>query len=133
MSRSFIVEILFLVPIIGFAAFGCGRDREADRLAECQSNQRQILDVLLIYADRHRGKLPSDLTLLVKYGYLMPETLVCPEARGKNVGPYVLFPVTDLNGPDAAVTPVICCRAHPGKTVVGYADGHVSVIAGSLP
>ena len=132
MKKITIVGILSCSFMLALLLAGCGKS-EKEQIADCTKNQKQILIALISYANDHQQKLPQDLSQLTGGEYaLPPETLVCPAAQGGTVCSYLILPGADLRNGDANL-PVICCKAHPGRTVVGYADGHVETIAGALP
>lgn len=107
---------------------GCGKKAMEEKAhAKCISNIKTIMTGLIA----HGWKCPMNLEELTKEGLVSPENLVCPLAKDSSCSYEFLCPgakLDDLN-PD---TPVICCRRHKGKTVIGRADASSYTMPGAL-
>jgi prepilin-type processing-associated H-X9-DG protein len=64
------------------------RARETANRVKCASNERQIGQGLLLYANENKGKYPDDLGTLMKSEELTPEVFLCP-TRGETMPPEV--------------------------------------------
>jgi prepilin-type processing-associated H-X9-DG protein len=54
------------------------RARETANRVKCASNERQIGQALLLYANDHQGKYPDEMGTLVKAEEITPEVFLCP-------------------------------------------------------
>ena len=126
-----IIRNLALALCAALVLTGCGK-AEKKALSDCHKNTKDIMIALMKYSNNHKGILPSDLQELTKEGLLTSEKLVCPGAeKGASCSYELLCPGATLEKL-APSTPVICCRAHKGKTVIGRADGSVYTMEGEL-
>ena len=118
MKKIVVADVLSCSLMLALLLAGCGKS-EKEQLEACTRNQKQILIALISYAGDHQQKLPRELSQLTDEEYaLPPETLICPAAQGGTACSYLILPGADLRNSDANL-PVICCKAHPGRTVVG--------------
>jgi prepilin-type N-terminal cleavage/methylation domain-containing protein/prepilin-type processing-associated H-X9-DG protein len=142
--RSFgftLIELLVVIAIIAilaailFPVFA--RAREKARVTTCQSNQRQIVTSLQMYAQDHEEVMPgtADVWNSVDVDNAI---LVCPTA-GKNVPVAYVYndklagsSIGDFDDPTAifatadALNGAISLR-HSGQAVFSYLDGHVAI------
>lgn len=57
------------------------RSRETANRVKCASNQRQIGQAILMYANEHRGKYPDDMGTLVKTEDIVVNVFICPSSN----------------------------------------------------
>jgi prepilin-type N-terminal cleavage/methylation domain-containing protein/prepilin-type processing-associated H-X9-DG protein len=143
-SQGFtLIELLVVIAIIAilaailFPVFA--RAREKARVTTCQSNQRQIVTSLQMYAQDHEEVMPgtADVWNSVDVDNAI---LMCPTA-GKNVpvayiyddklagaslgdfsDPTAVFATADGTTSDGAIA-----LRHSGQAVFSYLDGHVAI------
>src|SRR2546429_458315 len=58
------------------------RARETANRVKCASNERQIGQGFLLYANEHKGNYPPDLGSLVTDEDLRPDVFTCPSSDG---------------------------------------------------
>ncbi len=130
-----VIAIIAILAAILFPVFA--RAREKARVATCQSNQRQIVTSMQMYAQDHEETMPGTADIWNSID-IDNNILMCPTA-GKNIpvayvyddklagaslgdfdDPAAIFATADgLNG-------VIALR-HSGQAVFSYLDGHVAI------
>lgn len=100
--------------------------RQAVR-SHSETNMRQILQGLLMYANNHQGQTPPDLDALIKDNDMVPQVLVDPLNPKEKVGFVYLRPAGDwqTHSDDWAVL----YESTPDGHNVGFADGHVGWLA----
>jgi len=65
---------------------------EVTSLILCEGRQQRVYGALVKY-ESERGELPSDLSILVREGYVMTEDVLCPvDLRKASALPYHYFP-----------------------------------------
>jgi prepilin-type processing-associated H-X9-DG protein len=75
---------------VGAAALGTSillpalnRSRETANRVKCASNERQIGQAMLLYANDHRGNYPPDLGTLIKTEDITAQVFICPSGDTK--------------------------------------------------
>lgn len=137
-----VIGIIALLSAILFPVFA--KAREKARQTSCLSNQRQLAQSILLYAQDHDEQLPADAweSVAASGG----GSLTCPDAprRGTVSSSYLLnILVADKALGDIPGDPTRCwltadgvggvgcvsdqIRRHDGKVVASYLDGHVSI------
>jgi prepilin-type processing-associated H-X9-DG protein len=77
-SAATIGETSFMISIL---LPSLNRARETANRVKCASNERQIGQAILLYANENKGNYPPDLGTLVKTEDIGPEVFICPSAN----------------------------------------------------
>lgn len=130
---------MFLAGVIALTLVGCGSGKEEKAQEKsCSSNIKQLITALHLFATDHNGILPKNLLEQNKDLSYEPGTYVCPKLISRaassannmteaNVTYEFLCPGKKLDDLSSDETPIIRCTHHQGKTIMGFADGHVEI------
>src|SRR5678810_1223739 len=80
-----LVELLVVIGIIALLISillpSLNRARETANRVKCASNERQIAQAILLYANENKGKYPPDLGTLIRTQDIAPNAFTCPSSE----------------------------------------------------
>jgi len=129
-------SVLILPIVAGLMLPALSQAREKARgEAACVSNARQIMVGVIGYANDHQEQLPDSFAALTEYlgdEESRSHLLTCPQSGATPCFELVITgrDLSSLPNPGQTVILREIQAPHHGRRVVGYADGHVEVVAG---
>ena len=133
-------KLLAVIGIIGGAALALGFGTVATvkivnnlwLRPSCEDNLGKIYAALRQYAERHDGKIPKDLEVLVREGYLdSPNWLTCPKYQvpiGTCTYQMAVSPGIDINLNNRGVFPPSLMIVSDGAPYDSHSDGLVRAL-----
>ncbi|MHB0935823.1 MAG: type II secretion system protein [Armatimonadota bacterium] len=141
-----VIAIIAILAAILFPVFA--KAREKARQTQCMNNVRQMMVAATMYLQDHKNKFPNRDTIWADFNF-PPKTVTCPTYGVKKGNGYAYNTwlseksPTDAGMPELQRLPVIMDSKeakhlvlmpsqtdprHTGKVMVGFGDGHVTLL-----